>query len=189
MSVSLDNVVATFLNNIATLLPFRIVHDYEQAVRFTLGHAGPTIRGIDRGWHFFLPLVQRIQVVDATWGQVLFDSQSIETSDHKNLSVSGAAIYRVVDARNYLLTVFDTDATATLRAIAKGVISSILAKKTFEDIHTDKEGMEQAAAEKFRQEVEGWGLDIQRVHFHDLVQTRNLRLHGLSQPPPVDNWE
>lgn len=189
MPLSLDNVITTLLNNLANLLPFRIVHDYEQAVRFTFGHAGPTIHGTKRGWCLFLPLFQRIQLVDATWGQIRFDTQSVETRDKVNLSVSGAAIYKVRDARSYLLSVFDTDATATLRAIAKGCISSVLIKKSYEEIHVDKESTEKAIVEKFRQEVESWGLEIHKVHLHDLIKARNIHLHGLSQPPPKDNWE
>ena len=189
MALSLDNVVTTLLNNLANLLPFRIIHDYEQAVRFTFGHAGPTIHGVKRGWCLFVPLFQKVQIIDATWGQVLLDSQSVETKDKMNISVSGAAIYRVKDARSYLLSVFDTDATATLRAIAKGGIASVIMKKTYNQIHKDKEDTEKAIIEKFRQEVEGWGIEIHKVHIHDLAKARNIRLHGLSQAPPRDNWE
>ena len=189
MALSLDNIVTTLMNNLANLLPFRIIHDYEQAVRFTFGHAGPTIHGTKQGWCLFMPLFQRVQIVDATWGQVLFDSQSVETKDKVNLSVSGAAIYIVKDARDYLLSVFDTDAAATLRAIAKGCIASVLIVKTYGEIHADKESMERTAAEKFRQEVDGWGLEIHKVHIHDLTKARNIRLHGLAQPPIKDNWE
>lgn len=189
MALSLDNIITTLLNNLANLLPFRIIHDYEQAVRFTFGHAGPTIHGTKRGWCLFVPLFQRIQIVDATWGQVLFDSQSIETKDKENLSVSGAAIYKVSDARSYLLSVFDTDATATLRAIAKGCIASVLISKSYGEIHADKECTENAVVEKFRQEVDGWGLEIHKVHIHDLTKARNIRIHGLMQPPTKDNWE
>jgi regulator of protease activity HflC (stomatin/prohibitin superfamily) len=189
MALSLDNIVTTLLNNLANLLPFRIIHDYEQAVRFTFGHAGPTIQGTKRGWCLFVPLVQRVQIVDVTWGQVLFDSQSVETKDKVSLSVSGAAIYKVRDAQSYLLSVFDTDAAATLRAIAKGCIASVLIGRTYDEIHADKESIERTIVEKFSQEVEGWGLDIHKVHIHDLTKARNIRLHGLSQPPLIDNWE
>ena len=58
-----------------------------------------------------------------------------------------------------------------------------------EQIHADKEDAENAIIERLRQEIEGWGLEIHKVHIHDLVKTRNIRLHGLSQPPPMDNWE
>ncbi len=189
MALTLDNIITTLLHNLANLLPFRIVHDYEQAVRFTFGHAGPTIHGVKRGWCLFMPLFQKVQIVDATWGQVLLDSQSIETEDKMNISVSGAAIYKVSDARSYLLSVFDTDATATLRAIAKGCMASVLIKRTYKQIHADKEDTEKVIVEKLRQEVEGWGLEIHKVHIHDLAKARNIRLHGLSQPPPIDNWE
>jgi regulator of protease activity HflC (stomatin/prohibitin superfamily) len=189
MPISLDNFVTTLLNNLANLLPFRIIHDYEQAVRFTFGHAGPTIQGMKHGFCLFFPLFQRIQIIDATWGQVKFDSQSVETKDKVNLSVSGAAIYKVVDARSYLLSVFDTDATATLRAIAKGCIASVLLGRNYMEIREDKESTEKAVVEKFRKEVEGWGLEIHKVHIHDLTKARNIRLHGLIQPPVIDNWE
>ncbi|MHC4469304.1 MAG: SPFH domain-containing protein [Planctomycetota bacterium] len=86
MAIALDNIIGTLLNNLVNLLPFRIIHDYEQAVRFTFGHAGPTIRGKERGWCLFVPLFQRVIIVDATWGQVLFDAQTIQTQDKIPLS-------------------------------------------------------------------------------------------------------
>ncbi|MEN8127831.1 MAG: SPFH domain-containing protein, partial [Planctomycetota bacterium] len=182
MAIPLDNIIGTLLNNLVNLLPFRIIHDYEQAVRFTFGHAGPTIRGEERGWCLFVPLFQRVIIVDATWGQVLFDTQTIQTRDKVPLSVSGAAIYRVSDARSYLLSVFDTDAAAVLRAAAKGVIASILIAQTYEEIYHDKEAIEKQIVERFRQEITGWGIEIGKVHLHDLIRTRNICLHGLTRP-------
>ncbi|MHC5001273.1 MAG: SPFH domain-containing protein [Planctomycetota bacterium] len=188
MAMPLDNIIGTLLNNLVNLLPFRIIHDYEQAVRFTFGHAGPTIRGKKRGWCLFVPLFQRVIIVDATWGQVLFDAQTIQTQDKIPLSVSGATIYRISDARSYLLSVFDTDAAAVLRAVAKGVIASILMSKTYDDIYSDKEGIQEQIVDRFRQEIEGWGVEVSKVHLHDLIQTRNIRLHGLTQQMAPENW-
>ncbi len=188
MAIPLDNIIGTLLNNLVNLLPFRIIHDYEQAVRFTFGHAGPTIRGTQRGWCLFVPLFQRVIIVDATWGQVLFDTQTIQTRDKIPLSVSGATIYRISDARSYLLSVFDTDAAAVLRAVAKGVIASILIAQTYEDIYKDKEATEEQIVQRFRQEIDGWGIEISKVLLHDLIQTRNIRLHGLTQPLAPENW-
>ena len=154
MAIPLDNIIGTLLNNLVNLLPFRIIHDYEQAVRFTFGHAGPTIRGKERGWCLFVPLFQRVIIVDATWGQVLFDAH----------------------------------AAAVLRAVAKGVIASVLMAKTYDDIYRDKEGVQEQIVDRFRQEIEGWGVEISKVHLHDLIQTRNIRLHGLNRPMEPENW-
>lgn len=188
MAIPLDNIIGTLMNNLANLLPFRIIHDYEQAVRFTFGHAGPTIRGPQRGWCLFVPLFQRVIIVDATWGQVLFDTQTIQTRDKVSLSVSGATIYRVSDARSYLLSVFDTDAAAVLRAVAKGAIASVLIENTYETIYQDKEAIQDQILQRFRQEIDGWGVEISKVYLHDLIQTRNIRLHGLSRPLEPENW-
>ena len=188
MAFALDNVIGTLLNNLVNLLPFRIIHDYEQAVRFTFGHAGPTIRGKERGWCLFVPLFQRVIIVDATWGQVLLDAQTIQTQDKIPLSVSGATIYRISDARSYLLSVFDTDAAAVLRAVAKGVIASVLMTHTYDEIYHDKEGVQNQIVGLFRQEIDGWGVEISKVHLHDLIQTRNIRLHGLTQQMAPENW-
>lgn len=189
MAIPLDNVLVTLLNNLAKLLPFRIVHDYEQAVRFTFGHAGPTIRGKDRGWCLFFPVVQRVESVDATWGQVLLGSLSIETVDKVSLSVSGAIVYKVHDARDYLLSVFDNDSIATLRAITKGCISQVMITETYGAILADTDRVQNRIAERLRQEVDGWGLTVRQVHLHDLIKTRNIRLHGLSEMPQRDIWE
>jgi regulator of protease activity HflC (stomatin/prohibitin superfamily) len=189
MAVTMENFLVTIVENLARLLPFRIVHDYEQAVRFTLGHAGPTIRGLERGWCFFVPLIQRVETVDATWGQVLLDTQSFETMDKVSLTVSGAIIYRVIDARCYLLSVFDTDATATLRAIVKGCISAVLSRQSYDNIMAGKKNVENLVLADFRGEIEGWGLEVRRVHLHDLIRARSIRIHGFSQPPPKDSWQ
>lgn len=188
MAVALDNIIGTLLNNLANLLPFRIIHDYEQAVRFTFGHAGPTIRGLQRGWCMFVPLFQRVIIVDATWGQVLFDTQTIQTLDKVSLSVSGATIYRISDARSYLLSVFDTDAAAVLRAVGKGVIASVLIEHTYETIYNKKKDVQDEILKRYRQEIDGWGVEISKVYMHDLIQTRNIRLHGLNRPQVQENW-
>ena len=188
MAISLDNIIGTLLNNLANLLPFRIIHDYEQAVRFTFGHAGPTIRGFEHGWCLFVPLFQRIIIVDATWGQVLFDTQTIQTRDKISLSVSGATIYRISDARNYLLSVFDTDAAAVLRAVAKGAMASVLITHTYEEVYRDKEAVQEQIMQRFCQEIDGWGVEVSKVYLHDLIQTRNIRLHGLTKTQEPENW-
>ena len=135
-----------------------------------------------------MPLFQRVIIVDATWGQVLFDTQTIQTQDKVSLSVSGATIYRVSDARSYLLSVFDTDAAAVLRAVAKGAIASVMITQTYDDIYHDKEAIQAQILECFRQEIDGWGLEISKVYLHDLIQTRNIRLHGLNRPMEPENW-
>ena len=188
MAVPLDNIIGTLLNNLVNLLPFRIIHDYEQAVRFSFGHAGRTIRGVQSGWCLFVPLFQRVTIVDATWGQVLFDTQTIQTLDKVPLSVSGAMIYRVSDARSYLLSVFDTDAAAVLRAVAKGVICSVLITYTYEAIYKDKEAIEETILQRFREVIDGWGIEIRTIYLHDLIQTRNIRLHGLARRFEMENW-
>lgn len=189
MAIPLENILVTIVENLARLLPFRIVHDYEQAVRFTLGHAGPTIRGPEKGWCLFIPLIQRIEIVDATWGQVLLDTQSFETLDKISVTVSGAIIYKVVDARSYLLSVFDTDATATLRAIAKGCISAVLLQKSYESIRANKKNVEDLILEELKNEIQGWGLEVRKIHLHDVIRARSIRIHGFPQPSQKDNWE
>ena len=188
MAVSLNNILINLLDNFAKILPFRIVHDYEQGVRFTFGHASKTIHGMKKGWWLFIPIIQRIEITDITWGQVLLDTQSIATSDNVNISVSGSLVYRVSDARSYLLSVYDSDAPATLRAIAKGCVASVIMKSTYEDIHNNKENIEMLIVEKLRQEVMDWGLNVHKLHLHDIVKAKNIHLHGLSQPPE-EHWE
>ena len=102
--------------------------------------------------------------------------------------MSGATIYRVSDARRYLLSVFDTDAAAVLRAVAKGVIASVLIEHTYEVIYNDTEAIQDQILRRFREEIEEWGVEISKVYLHDLIQTRNIRLHGLNKPVTPENW-
>jgi uncharacterized membrane protein YqiK len=73
-------------------------------------------------------------------------------------------------------------------SLAKGVIASVLMAHTYDEIYHDKEGVQGQIVELFRQEIDGWGLEISKVHLHDLIQTRNIRLHGLNQPMAPENW-
>ena len=67
------------------------------------------------------------------------------------------------------------------------MISSILIMKSYGDIYNDKNEIEEQIVHHLRQEIEGWGLEIRKVHLHDLIQTRNIRLHGLSQTQVPEN--
>ena len=153
MALAFDNVLITVLDNFAKLLPFRIIHDYEQAVRYTFGHAGRTMHGTETGWCLFLPLIQNVDIIDVTWGQVRLDSQSVETKDKMNLSISGAVVYRVADARDYLLCVSDDDAAATLRAVAKGCVTSVLLDSNLDDVCSNRKQMQDRIAQELQKEV------------------------------------
>jgi len=179
IGMPLGNILITIAEHFAKLLPFRIIHDYEQALRYTFGHAGQTMRGPEKGYCFFIPLIQRVDIVDATWGQVRLDTLSVQAKNKTKLSISGAVIYRVKDARDYLLRVSDGDSAATLRAVAKGCVASVVMGNGYTSIHKDKEHIETSVARIIQEEVDEWGMEIRDVYLHDVVESRNIHLHGM----------
>lgn len=170
--MGLENVLTTALQNIANLVPVRVVNEYQQGVRFFNGKAGMTL---NKGIYVFVPFLGDLQLVDITDG--ILDLPLFTVDAGKNTySVSGSLVYAVVDARDYLLKISDSDSPQTLTAIATGILSAGFRENPQLALAEDALS---CVCEEINEEFTPYGCEAKTLYLNDVVSAAvNLRLMG-----------
>ena len=142
----------------------------EAGVRVTLG---TRVKVLDPGFYFHWPIIQTILYTTVTTQVKDLRSQSIPSKGGRDLILSGAIKYKIVDIRKAMLEVQDYD--RSLEALSLGVLLAVASTMT-EDELIDTERLGDEILKKIREEASGWGLKLQRVYITDLGRAKNVRL-------------
>jgi hypothetical protein len=129
--MGLENILTTVLQNFLNLLPVRIVHSYEQGVRFSFGEDTALIR--NSGIYFYIPLVQSIEIQSVAEDGIILPNQAVETKDKVSVSVSGVVSYKIRNLRLYWTRVKDFNKVLSMNAMA--YLSREVRKYSYEEVH------------------------------------------------------
>jgi regulator of protease activity HflC (stomatin/prohibitin superfamily) len=160
-------------DKLLTLFPVvQILTPYESGVRFTFGR---WYKKLGPGWYVYWPLIQNVVWMEIQTQLADLKTQSITTSDEKDIMVSGAIQYRISDIEKAVMKVQDVD--KSLMTLALGIILKFVSKHTFSECK-DTNGLQEEILKGIREEAQGWGLKIEKVFITDMGKTRNIRLLG-----------
>jgi regulator of protease activity HflC (stomatin/prohibitin superfamily) len=155
--------------------PTRIVHSYQQGVRFRNGQDISLLR---TGFYVFIPVIESIELVvtaqDVEWTGV----QSLMLMDGTEVTIDGKLLYRVRNARMYFVNVteFKTSLSGICeihlaRAVRKlANLAELLEKQ--EEIETELKGVLSKAAFD-------WGVDVKDYGFANLTTAKASRMFGI----------
>ncbi len=149
---------------------FTVLPD-EGGVRITLG---TKVKLLKPGWYIYYPPIQYVEKIGVTPQPIDLRAQSVLTTDDKDLAISGAILYKIVDARKAILEVQNYDKNVV--NIALGVIAEHIGSHASDKLEVEK--LREAVLTKVREEAAGFGLKIMRFYITDLGHTRNLRVFG-----------
>lgn len=156
---------------IRRLVPrIELIQPDEAGVRCTLG---TRIKVLGPGWYFLWPIIQEIFWATVTTQVQDVRCQSITSKDGRDMVISGAIRYKVIDIRKAMLEVRDSE--ESLIALFLGVLLSAASTMTESELF-DTERLGESILKKIREEASGWGLKIQKVYITDLGRTKNIRL-------------
>lgn len=147
-----------------------LIQPDEAGVKVTLGTREKILGS---GWYLLWPVIQEILYTTVTVQVKDLRSQSVLSKDHKDMTVSGAIKYKIVDIRKAMLEVQDYD--RSLEALSLGVLLSVANTLTEEEL-SDTETLGDDILKKIREEASGWGLKLQKFYITDLGRVRNIRL-------------
>ena len=150
-----------------------IVAPDETGVRYTPGIIrGVHVTSLTPGYWIYWPLIQNIETIRCKTQVVDLRPQSVWTSDHVEMTVSGAIRYRVRSAQKALLEVYDYD--QNIQAVALGIIQQYIREHELENLDTQQ--LEADVLKGVRKASEGWGLYIEKVYITDIGRTQNIRI-------------
>ncbi|GCC21779.1 hypothetical protein chiPu_0020254 [Chiloscyllium punctatum] len=135
----------------------QVVKEYERAVIFRLGRI---VQGRAKGpgilW--ILPCTDTVSLVDLRTMSFSVPPQEVLTKDSVTIMVDATVYYRIFDPVLSVISVINVDSVTHL--LAQTTLRNILGTKSLSDILSDREHM--------AQELEGWGIKVERVEFKDV---------------------
>lgn len=172
MNIVGDSILSVF-EAILKILPFRMIHEYEQGIRWTFGHPGKVSHG---GILWFVPLFQRIDIIDITVGAISLTSTPVITNDKKSISIIGGIEYQVIDGRRLLLCLGDNDIDEIVGVLAKSSIEHFINEYNLENLRNNISSFEDDLTELLNDEVQEYGINVIMFHITGLTETININL-------------
>ena len=167
-----DKLIDFLLNFLGDVLPFKIVHQWEEGVHLRLGKY---IRNVEPGLNFKIPFADNIWVTPVITQTIHLQPQTLTTLDEKNIVLKSILRYHVHDVKKFLLNVMN--ASDVLVDTTQGVIRDTVEGYNWQDLYDVNEYLKDQVTDI----VENWGITIERVTITDLGIIRTIRLMTDSQ--------
>lgn len=155
---------------IGLLLCIRQVNQYERSVLFTMGKFS---RIWEPGWHFIVPIFQRLMKVDVRVRAVDVPDQEAITKDNIPVKINAVIYYKVANAQkavieveNYFYAIGQLAQTTMRNAVGEVTLTQLLAEK-----QKISEGIK-IVVDKVS---DAWGIDVQSVELKDIVLPDSLK--------------
>ena len=154
------------------LLPvfIRQVNQYERGIVLTMGKYSTTWQP---GWHFIVPIFQKLMKVDIRIKTVDVPDQEAISKDNIPSRINAVLYFKVIDVKkavleveNYFFAVSQLAQTTMRNAVGEVTLAELLANK-------------KEISEKIKRRVDeasdDWGIDVQSVELKDIVLPDNLK--------------
>ena len=165
----IGGVIAFFL-----LVGFKIVRPVERGLIERLGKYN---RFAEAGFHFVVPLVERMIKVDITENMMEVDTQEIITEDNLNAKVDLVIYYKVVEDEIavkksvYKVHEFEPQITRLAQTTARNVIGTM----KFVDVNSKRSKLNQDIAIILKKETSSWGVEILRVELKEIIPPKEVQ--------------
>jgi len=136
----------------------RIVRPRQKGLIERLGKYKKTA---DQGFHWIIPVIDRMIKVDITENMVDVEPQKIITKDDLNATVDAVVYFRVVDpmkaiykAQNY---------RAQITSLARTTLRDIIGKMTLTEANSKRDTLNAILEQELDKQTDAWGIDVIRV--------------------------
>lgn len=160
-------------DNLAAMVPFRVVRSYQRAVRFWLGRPGPAL---EAGIWWAIPGLLTIEIVDTRADTTNLPTQTVTTQDGKSVTFSANVEFEIVDPVAYLTGVQQFDFSLT------NIAMSHLAKRvrawTWNELVAEQRALELSLRDTMTTRAKKWGVQVNDVGLTDLTPAKTIRFYG-----------
>lgn len=140
-----------------------IVRQYERGVVFRLGR----LRGMRRpGFHFMIPLADRMWKVSLRTVTMPVPSQQVITQDNVSIGVAAVAYFRRVDAVKAIVEI--ENVTQAVGQIAQTTVRNIVGRSLLDQVLTDTQTLNLAIREILDNITQQWGVQVFLVELKDI---------------------
>ncbi len=149
----------------------RIIRPTEKGLIERLGKYKKTA---EQGFHWIIPVIDKIVKVNITENMVDVDPQKIITSDDLNATVDAVVYFRVVVPKKAIYNA--QDYRRQIASLARTTLRDIIGKMTLTAANSKRDELNAVLEKELDKQTEAWGIDVirvelQRIEPPDDVQT------------------
>jgi regulator of protease activity HflC (stomatin/prohibitin superfamily) len=155
--------VDAIIANLASLVPLKVVYSYQQGVRF---HKGIDTALLEAGLYWYVPFVQKIEVVDTVPSVMDLPNQPITTKDDIIVTISANVTYEITDARLMWTKVQDFEDSL------RGHIAARAREWSYAELLAGQKELEKSLKGTLTTYVKDWGVRVLDVKLTAFVKAR-----------------
>jgi len=149
----------------------RVVRPVEKGLIERLGKYKKTA---EQGFHWIIPIIDKMVKVNITENMVDVDPQKIITSDDLNATVDAVVYFRVVDPKKAIYNAENYKGQIT--SLARTTLRDIIGKMTLTAANSKRDELNAVLERELDKQTDAWGIDVirvelQRIEPPDDVQT------------------
>ena len=148
----------------------RIVQEYERGVIFRLGRC---VGARGPGLFFLIPGVERMVKVDLRVITMEVPPQEVITKDNVTVKVSAVVFFRVVDAVNSVIQVFDF--VRATSQISQTTLRSILGQSELDELLAKRDKINDQLQKIIDEQTEPWGVKVTAVEIKDVELPQSMQ--------------
>ena len=173
-----NSLVDVVLQNVMEIMPFRIIMSYERGVRWRLG-VNP--KALDPGFHWCLPLLHTIEVININEEFHDLPVQTVTTSDGREITFSANVGYRIVDPVLYWEAVNQFDESIAAKAMVH--LSERVRECEYQWLIKNQKELEKSLRGTLETRLKRWGATVTEVGFTEFVHVTALRIFKEIEKP------
>ena len=169
ISYIIGGIIGLFL-----LLGIRIVRPTERGL---IERLGKYHKFAESGFHWIIPVIDRMIQVDITENMMEIDTQEIITEDNLNAKVDLVVYYKVIEEEQavkqsvYKVSEFEPQITRLAQTTARNVIGTMV----FKDVNSKRSKLNQDIAVILKKETSSWGVEILRVELKEIIPPKEVQ--------------
>ena len=167
----LDKLIDWIIQIWEQLIPFIIIMDYQEGVRFRLGKFRETLKA---GFFWKIPFADTVIIANVAWEMLPLQPQSLTTKDGKSIVVTGLVKFKICDIKKHTINVAHSE--AAIGDVTMGIISDEIMDRNWVEVKAGKR--DNRILIKAKNEALEWGIEIQSVTLIDMAEITSIRLVG-----------
>jgi len=164
--------MATFLEGLGWLgwivLAFLLIWIFSMGIRIIrprqkglIERLGKYKKTADQGFHWIIPVIDRMIKVDITENMVDVEPQKIITKDDLNATVDAVVYFRVIDPMKAIYKAQNYQAQIT--SLARTTLRDIIGKMTLTEANSKRDTLNAILEKELDKQTDAWGIDVIRV--------------------------
>lgn len=149
----------------------RIIRPTEKGLIERLGKYKKTA---EQGFHWIIPVIDKIVKVNITENMVDVDPQKIITSDDLNATVDAVVYFRVVVPKKAIYNA--QDYRMQIASLARTTLRDIIGKMTLTAANSKRDELNAVLEKELDKQTEAWGIDVIRVELQRIEPPDDVQI-------------